>query len=76
MDRSIKQMFKEKKEEWLGKMCEEVEQLEKVNSRLMAEKIRENNREAQNKQEYDNKRQKPLHLDRKSRGFKEVRRVR
>ena len=41
MDRSIKQMCKEKKEEWLGKMCEEVEQLEKVDSRLMAEKIRE-----------------------------------
>ena len=41
MDRSIKQMCKEKKEEWLGKMCEEMEQLEKVNSRLMAEKIRE-----------------------------------
>ena len=41
LDNNIKQMCKEKEEEWLGKMCEVVEQMEKVDLRLMAEKIRE-----------------------------------
>ena len=41
LDRSIREMCRERKEQWLGKMCEEVEQLKNVDSRLMAEKIRE-----------------------------------
>lgn len=40
LDRRIKQMCMEMKEEWLGKMCEEMEHLEKADSRIMAEKIR------------------------------------
>ena len=34
-------MCKEAKEEWFQEMCEELEQLERVDARLMAEKIRE-----------------------------------
>ena len=41
LDRNIRQMCKEKKEQWLGEMCEEVELLKNVDSRLMTEKIRE-----------------------------------
>ena len=41
MDRRIKVACKIRKEEWLGEKCEEVEALERIDSRLMAEKIRE-----------------------------------
>ena len=41
LDRLVKTMCKEKKEEWLRERCQEMEQLERVDSRLMAEKIRE-----------------------------------
>lgn len=39
MDTRIKQMCKDKKEEWLRAKCEEVKPLERMDSRLMAEKI-------------------------------------
>ena len=41
LDRTIKQKCKKRKEEWLREKFEEVEQLERVDARLMAEKIRE-----------------------------------
>ena len=41
LDRLVKTMCKERKEEWLRERCQEMEQLERVDSRLMAEKIRE-----------------------------------
>ena len=41
IDRLIKNSCKLKKEEWLNMKCQEMEQLEKIDSRLMAEKIRE-----------------------------------
>ena len=41
MDRTIRRMCNERNAQWLGEKCEEVEQLENVDSRLMAEKIRE-----------------------------------
>ena len=40
LDKRIKRMCIERKEEWLREKCEEMEQLERSNSRLMAEKIR------------------------------------
>ena len=41
LDRLVKTMCKERKEEWLRERCQEMEQLERVDLRLMAEKIRE-----------------------------------
>ena len=41
LDRLVKTMCKERKEEWLRERCQEMEQLERVDSGLMAEKIRE-----------------------------------
>ena len=41
LDKRIKRMCIERKEEWLREKCEEMEQLERSNLRLMAEKIRE-----------------------------------
>ena len=41
LNRLVKKMCKERKEEWLRERCQEMEQLERVDSRLMAEKIRE-----------------------------------
>ena len=41
LDRLVKTMCKERKEEWLRERCQEMEQLERVDSCLMAEKIRE-----------------------------------
>ena len=41
LDRLVKTMCKERKEEWLRERCHEMKQLERVDSRLMAEKIRE-----------------------------------
>ena len=40
MDRRIKVACKTRKEEWLGEKCQEVEALERIDSRLMAEKNR------------------------------------
>ena len=41
LDRLIRRKCKERKEEWLHEKCDELEQLERVDARLMAEKIRE-----------------------------------
>lgn len=41
MDREVKRRCKERKEEWLKEQCDEVEQLERVNSKQMYEKVRE-----------------------------------
>ena len=41
MDRGIKIACKIRREEWLGEKCQEVEALERIDARLMAEKIRE-----------------------------------
>ena len=41
LDKLVKAMCKERKEEGLRERCQEMEQLERVDSRLMAEKIRE-----------------------------------
>ena len=41
LDWLVETMCKERKEEWLRERCQEMEQLERVDSRLMAEKIRE-----------------------------------
>ena len=41
LDRLIKRMCTERKEEWLQAKCDELEHLERMDSRLLAEKIRE-----------------------------------
>ena len=41
LDRRVKAACKRRKEEWLSERCQEVEQLERADSRLIAEKIRE-----------------------------------
>ena len=41
LDRLVKTMYKERKEEWLRERCQEMEHMERVDMRLMAEKIRE-----------------------------------
>ena len=41
LDRQIKRKCLERKEEWLKSQCEEMERLERIDSRLTAEKIRE-----------------------------------
>ena len=41
LDRLVKTMCEERKEEWLRERCQEMEQLERVDLRLMTEKIRE-----------------------------------
>ena len=41
LDQLIKRMCKDRKEEWLQAKCEELEPLERIDSRLLAEKIRE-----------------------------------
>ena len=41
MDRRVKPACRLRKEEWLEAQCQEVEMLERVDSRLVAEKIRE-----------------------------------
>ena len=41
LDREIKRKCNERKEEWMNQRCEEVEQLEHTNTRVMHERIRE-----------------------------------
>ena len=41
IDRRIKAACRERKNEWLEEKCQEVEELERIDSRMMAEKIRE-----------------------------------
>ena len=43
MDREVKRRCKARKEEWLKEQCDEVEQLERANSKQMYEKVREIN---------------------------------